>query len=58
MKGSIVMCISPLIAIMKEQATKFSDFGLSSEFVGEGQTNSAVRRNGEAQLVFITQRVF
>ena len=41
---------------MKEQATKFSNLGLSSEFVGEGQTDPAAKRKvleGVVQLVFI-----
>ena len=56
-KGSIVVCISPLIAIMSEQATRFTALGLSAEFVGEGQINPEAKKkvvNGEAQLVFIS----
>ena len=37
--GSIVVCVSPLIAIMKEQAARFSALGIFAEFVGEGQTD-------------------
>ena len=56
-KGSIVVCVSPLIAIMKEQATRFARLGLSAEFVGEAQTSPDVKSKvlkGEIQLVFVS----
>ena len=36
-KGSIVVCISPLTALMMEQKTKYSHQGLVLEFSGELQ---------------------
>ena len=42
---------------MKEQATRFTDLGLSAEFVGESQTSPHVKSKvlkGEVQLVFIS----
>ena len=41
--GSIVVCISRLVAVMKEQAAKFSAIGVSAEFVGEGQVDRTVK---------------
>lgn len=55
--GSIVLCVSPLTALMMDQRSKFAKYGLSTEFVGEAQTDKSVSRrvlNGEVQLVFIT----
>jgi len=55
--GSIVVCISPLSAIMVEQTEKFNTMGIKTEFIGEAQDNPCSRRrvlNGEAQLVFIS----
>ena len=52
-----MVCISPLVAIMKEQAARFSALGLSAEFVGEAQTSTEVKSkvlNGKVQLVFIS----
>ena len=40
--GSIVLCISPLTAIMMEQVSKFRSSGLTTEFVGSAQTSSSV----------------
>ena len=55
--GSIVLCISPLTALMMEQRTKFSAMGLRCEFVGELQQDvqsiSDVR-NGIVQLLFVS----
>jgi len=42
-KGSIVVCISPLIAIKKEQTERFTQLGITAEFVGEAQTSSAAK---------------
>ncbi|XP_065893522.1 ATP-dependent DNA helicase RecQ-like isoform X1 [Dysidea avara] len=55
--GSIVVCVSPLIAIMKEQAARFSALGISAEFVGEDQTDPRVKSRvlrGNVQLLFIS----
>jgi len=55
--GSIVVCVSPLIAIMKEQAARFSALGIFAEFVGEGQTDPRVKSRvlrGNVQLLFIS----
>jgi len=55
--GSIVVCVSPLIAIMKDQAARFSALGISAEFVGEGQTDPRVKSRvlrGNVQLLFIS----
>ena len=42
-KGSIVVCVSPLIAIMKEQTEKFTRLGITTEFVGEAQTSPVAK---------------
>lgn len=55
--GSIAVCISPLTTLMVDQCRKFSSKGLSSEFVGEAQTDRSVIKNvleGKVQLVYIT----
>ena len=54
---SIVLCVSPLIAIMREQTAKFSALGINAKFVGEEQTDLTARHrvvNGQVQLVFIS----
>ena len=56
-KESIVICITPLIAIMMEQKDKFTAMGISAEYVGESQTDHAARTRvvcGEVDLVFIS----
>ena len=56
-KGSIIVCISPLNAIMVEQQAKYLAMGISVEYVGEGQKNPLAWRNvvnGEVQLVYIS----
>jgi len=56
-QGSIIVCISPLTAIMMDQQSKFQSMGIRAEYVGEGQRDPAVWRkvlNGEAQLVYIS----
>ncbi len=40
--GNIVVCISPLTALMMDQQAKFAGYGLSTEFVGEAQTDKEV----------------
>ena len=55
--GCIVLCISPLTAIMIEQRKKFTAKGIKTEFVGEAQIdNSAKDRvvNGQVQLLYIS----
>ena len=56
-KGSLILCISPLTAIMMDQRAKFVGMGISAEYVGEGQKDpTAWRRvlNGEVQLIYIS----
>ena len=56
-KGSVIVCISPLNAIMMEQQAKFVAMGISAEYVGEAQKNPIAWRkvvNGEVQLVYIS----
>lgn len=56
-RGSIVVCVSPLTSLMINQKSKFTRTGISTEFVGELQTDEhAVARvlKGEIQLVFIS----
>ena len=51
------MVISPLVSLMMDQKAKFLTAGVSTEFVGEAQTdNDAIRRvtSGVVQLVFIS----
>ena len=54
-EGSIVVVISPLIALMKDQACKFSEKGLSAVQVGEcsKEVNQHII-DGEYQLVFVS----
>ena len=54
---SIVVCISPLTALMMEQKARFSHRGLSVEFVGELQTDPRSMRNveeGKVQLLYVS----
>ncbi len=37
--GNIVVHISPLTALMMDQQAKFAGYGLSTEFVGEAQSD-------------------
>ena len=56
-KGSIVVVVSPLIALMKEQVVKYRSKGLKAQFVGSGQTNAKSEEeveSGQCQLVFIS----
>ena len=55
--GSIVLCISPLTAIMMDQVSKYNSRGLETEFIGAAQTSVEKRdrvMRGEIQLVFVT----
>ena len=52
-----MICISPLTSLMMDQQQKYKSRGLTSELVGEAQTDRMVTRRvleGEVQLVFIT----
>lgn len=56
-KGSILVCITPLTAIMLEQKAKFTEMGVSAEFLGECQVDYTAKTrvlNGEIQLVFVS----
>ena len=56
-EGSVLVCITPLIAIMQEQKAKFCAMGINAEFVGEAQTDPSAKvrvMNGEVQLVLIS----
>jgi len=56
-KGSIVVCISPLTAIMMDQCDKFKPLGLATDFVGEAQNDPGATQRvleGKAQLVYIS----
>ena len=51
------MCISPVTSIIMDQTSKYSPKGLSTEFVGEAQTDSDVIRRilkGQVQLLYIS----
>jgi len=59
--GSIVICISPLTAIMVDQREKLKAKGVNVEFVGEAQTDYSVKDKviqGKVELVFISPEVF
>ena len=54
---SIVVCISPLTAIMLEQQQKFLQKGIKAEFVGKAQFDNAVVKRvlqGDLQLLYIS----
>ena len=53
----IVVCISPLTAIMLEQQQKFLQKGIKAEFVGKAQVDNAVVKRvlqGDLQLLYIS----
>ena len=52
-RGSIVIVISPLIALMMEQTTKFREMGLNALCCCDEKDVSGVL-SGQAQLVFIS----
>ena len=57
MDTSIVVCISPLTAIMIEQQQKFLQKGIKEEFVGKAQVDNAVVKRvlqGDLQLLYIS----
>ena len=54
---SIIICISPLVALMTDQKAKFSPRGLSTEFVGGNQEDTDSYQSvikGNHQLVYMT----
>jgi len=56
-ENAIVVCISPLTAIMIEQQKKFLRRGIRAEFVGESQTDPDVSKRvlaGDLQLLYIS----
>ena len=56
-KGSIVVCISPLVSIMMDQQKKFVGKGIVAEFVGEAQEDKEVVvkvLEGQLQLLLIS----
>jgi len=56
-KGSIVVCISPLTAIMMDQKSNFAPKGVDANFVGEAQEDPTTIANvlqGKVQLLFIS----
>lgn len=56
-KGSIVVVVSPLTALMVDQKQKFLLRGISVEFVGQCQSDEAAVLSvikGEIQLVYIS----
>ena len=59
-KGSIVVCISPLVSIMMDQQEKFVGKGIVAEFVGEAQEDKEVVvkvLEGQLQLLLISRRL-
>ena len=55
--GSIVVIVTPLIALMMDQKRHFQQKGVCVEFVGEAQNDEsaiAAVLNGEIQLVYIS----
>ena len=56
-EGSIVIVITPLIALMVDQKQNLIQMGISVEFVGEAQCSEEAVQSvvkGEIQLVFIS----
>ena len=56
-EASIVVCVSPLTALMMEQRDKFCTRGISAEFVGELQQDISSMKgveSGRYQLVYIS----
>ena len=54
---SIVLCISPLVALMTDQKAKFSPRGLATEFVGGCSQDPEAYHlvlSGSCQLVYMT----
>lgn len=56
-KGSIVVVITPLIALMVDQKQNLMRMGISVDFVGEAQDSEEAIRSvvrGDVQLVYIS----
>ena len=56
-KGSVVICVSPLVSLMMDQKSKFVPMGITTEFVGEDQLDSKTIEmvlRGDIQLVYIS----
>jgi bloom syndrome protein len=56
-EASIVICVSPLTALMMEQRAKFTVRGISTDFVGELQQDVDAMegvKKGNIQLLFIS----
>lgn len=52
---SIVIVLSPLIALMKDQCKHMEQLGIKAAFIGEGQKDSSVKKDvktGSFQLLF------
>ena len=52
--GSNVVVISPLVSLMMDQKAKFLTVVVSTEFVGEAQTDHDAIRCVTSELVFIS----
>lgn len=54
---SIVICVSPLVALMMDQKDKFTSMGILAEFISETHhdldTVQSIR-NGKSQLLYIS----
>ena len=56
-RSSIVVVVSPLMSLMKDQVAKFSEKGVACTFVGEEQKDTATISNvlcGKYQLVYMS----
>lgn len=55
-EGSVVLCVSPLISLMVDQRDKFSDLGLSAEYVAEIREPSVMAEvmHGGYQLLYVS----
>jgi len=56
-EGSIVIVITPLIALMVDQKRNFKRMGMSVEFVGKAQDDEEAIQSvlkGDIQLVYIS----
>ena len=51
---SIVLLVSPLIALMKDQVKKFRDLGISAGYVGDKSISLESFITGQFQLVLIS----
>ena len=54
-KNSVVMVVSPLIALMKDHVTAFTSKGISAAYVSDKESDRGAKRrikNGKYQLIF------